>query len=494
LEVRPGDRRYGDLSRGVNQRFVGTPEVVYLAQSTDQVVRALRTALAAGQRPAVRSGGHCYEAFVASPDVRAVIDVSPMRRVGFDESRRAFFVEAGATIGEAYEDLYKGWGVTIPGGSCPSVGVGGHIAGGGYGPLSRLAGLTVDHLYAVEVVVVDRAGRVSAVVATRARDDPRRDLWWAHTGGGGGNFGIVTKYWFRSPGATSNDPARLLPNPPSQVLVSDVLFAWPAMTEAGFTALLRNFGAWLERNSAPTSPYASLFSQLKPNHRAGNTFNLSTQLDGTRSDADGLLADFLAAIRAGTGLDPFVLEQRRLPWLHTTEWSGFTGPRNPTLHYKIKSAYLRRGFTDGQIAAIYRHLTRTDYQHPGALLLITSYGGRINTVPASETAVPQRDSILKPQFLAAWTDPGDSARHLAWVRELYSDVFADTGGVPVPNDRTDGCYVNYADVDLNDPALNTSGVPWHTLYYKDNYARLQQVKARWDPRGVFRHAQSIEPL
>jgi aclacinomycin oxidase len=70
-------------------------------------------------------------------------------------------------------------------------------------------------------------------------------------------------------------------------------------------------------------------------------------------------------------------------------------------------------------------------------------------------------------------------------------MFADTGGVPVPGDAYDGTLINHPDTDVADPALNTSGVPWHTLYYGDNYSRLQRVKARWDPRDIFHHALSI---
>ncbi len=88
-------------------------------------------------------------------------------------------------------------------------------------------------------------------------------------------------------------------------------------------------------------------------------------------------------------------------------------------------------------------------------------------------------------------DPRDQDRNLAWVRALYRELFADGGGVPTPGDVTDGAFINHPDADLADPRWNTSGVPWHTLYYKDNYPRLQEVKARWDPRNVFRHALSI---
>ncbi|HET9257222.1 MAG TPA: hypothetical protein VFO16_18765 [Pseudonocardiaceae bacterium] len=73
--------------------------------------------------------------------------------------------------------------------------VGGHVSGGGWGMLCRQYGLIIDHLYAVEVVVVDATGKARTVVATRERNDPNRDLWWARTGGGGNSFGVVTRYW-----------------------------------------------------------------------------------------------------------------------------------------------------------------------------------------------------------------------------------------------------------------------------------------------------------
>jgi len=70
-------------------------------------------------------------------------------------------------------------------------------------------------------------------------------------------------------------------------------------------------------------------------------------------------------------------------------------------------------------------------------------------------------------------------------------LLAHGGGVPVPGEACDGAFINHPDADLADPALNTSGVPWHTLYYKANYPRLQRVKERWDPRDVFWHALAI---
>jgi FAD/FMN-containing dehydrogenase len=108
--------------------------------------------------------------------------------------------------------------------------------------------------------------------------------------------------------------------------------------------------------------------------------------------------------------------------------------------------------------------------------------------------VAQRDSVLKLHYVTFWTNEDEDAKHISWIREFYRDVYADTGGVPVPNALTDGCFINYADVDLGDPAWNTSTTSWQQLYYKENYPELQAVKTKWDPKNIFHHAQSIQPL
>jgi FAD binding domain-containing protein/berberine-like enzyme len=489
--IRPGDPRYGDLSTGTNLRRVGTPDEIVLVHSPRQVADAVAGAVRARRRFTVQSGRHCYEDFVTNADIRTVIDVSAMNAVHFDQTRRAFVVEAGTELGELYATLFKDWGVTLPGGSCPSVGAGGHILGGGYGPLCRSLGLTVDHLYGVEVVVVDRDGAVRTVVATRERDDPNRELWWAHTGGGGGNFGIVTRYLLRSPGASGADPGSALPRPPARIWVDSRSWSWQDMSEESFGRLLRNYGDWLAANSAPDSPYTALFSHLTPTHRSNGSIVLATQVDADAPDAEGLLARFTAAIADGVGVAPTVTEHRVLPWLHGLHWNGLFADQ-PTDRADFKSAYLRRGFTAAQIAGMWRNLTRTDHANPVSLIQIASYGGRTNAVASADTATAQRDSVMKLNFITAWTDPARDEPNIRWLRELYRDMFAETGGVPAPNEVTDGCFVNYADADLGDPRWNTSGVPWHTLYYKDNYRRLQRAKARWDPNNLFRHAQSIE--
>ncbi|MFI6299412.1 FAD-binding oxidoreductase [Nonomuraea sp. NPDC050790] len=493
VRIRPGDPRYDGLLRGNNFRFAGRPEEIRVLGSTDQVVRAVSEAARAGRRIAVRSGGHCFENFTADPAVRTLIDLSGMDAVGYDAGRRAFSVQPGATLGQVYRTLFKGWGVTIPGGGCPAVGAGGHIAGGGYGALSRRYGSVVDHLYGVEVVVADRDGTARTVVATREPGDPHHDLWWAHTGGGGGNFGVVTRYWLRSPGTGGVDPAKLLPPSPAGMLECVLAWSWEGMTERAFTRLMRNFGAWHEENSAPGSRPAGLYAILLLSHRAAGYFSLAVQIDAGLPGADGLVSAFVSAVTAGTGVRPVAETRRTMPWLHKMTWPGTGEAGDATARrYKNKAAYLRRSLTGEQLATVYRNLTDPAGSASSGMLLI-GYGGQVRAVAPEATAVAQRDVVMKAVYYTTWTDAAEDAARLSWLRAFYREVYAATGGVPVPGEVSDGSYINYPDVDLVDPKWNTSGVPGRTLYYKDNYPRLQRVKARWDPRGLFRHALGVEP-
>ncbi|HET9382787.1 MAG TPA: FAD-binding protein [Streptomyces sp.] len=507
--IRPSDPRYPLLTTGNNQRYVSAPEYVKMIRSSADAEHALRDAYRAGKRVSVRSGGHCFASLVCNPEVEVILDFSEMTDIGYDPSRRAFYVEPGARLMNVYEALYKGWNVTVPGGICYQVGAGGHISGGGYGLLSRAHGLVVDHLYAVEVVTVDRDGRVRTTVATRDADDPNRDLWWAHTGGGGGNFGLITRYWFRSPDATGTDPRDQLVSPPSTVLVHAVDIPWADIDEVKFTRLLKNFGAWHEANSAPDSPYRHLSSLFNVSAKAHGSLGMFTQVDATVPGARKLLDDYFTAITAGTGITARAMskgngeiphlanlaEPREMPWLQATRLVGTNNPTitNPTSRAVHKSAYMRKNFTDHQIAALYKHMTRPDFHNPDTMLVLFSFGCQVNAVEQDATANAQRDSVFKMCFQTFWPDENDDDFYVDWARGIYGDFFAETGGVPVIGDRTDGCYVNYCDTDMADPAHNQSGVPWSTLYYKGNYPRLQRVKKRWDPSNFFHHTLSVEP-
>ena len=264
-QIRPGDPRYAEVvDKRFNKRFSASPDYVCLVSSTEQVISAVQTAMREGRRLVVTSGGHCLEGFVSDPDVRVIIDVSPMKRVYYDAEMRAVAVEAGATVGETFRALFEMGRVVVPLGEYPEIGMGGHVVGGAFGFLCRQLGLAADYLYAVEVVTVDEGGQASSVVATREPSDPRRDLWWAHTGGGGGNFGVVTRYWFRSPDASGSHPSTLLPRAPDSIVTLEAEWRWADIDATSFSQLLRNHGDWCERTSLwDASIDAALTSKLR---------------------------------------------------------------------------------------------------------------------------------------------------------------------------------------------------------------------------------------
>lgn len=476
--VLPDDPRYGQYARGFNQRWVGTPSSIALCSDASQVRQAVQEAVDGGLRLTVRSGGHCYEDFASGNDGGVIVDLSQMSKVWRDEETGYYGLEPGARLLDAYTTLAEQYGVTIPGGSCSSVGAGGHISGGGYGLLSRLHGLTVDYLHAVELVHVSKDGQAEIVTASRDDADPDvQDLLWGHTGGGGGNFGIVTKFWFRD-----------LPQRPDKAYLIHQAFAWDSLDQAGFRRLLQNYGNFMAEHSGVDSPYKGLFPLLALLQKGAGQVGLTTQYVG---DEPQRLEEFAQAVAAGLSSPVANVVPRmhhrlvsQTPDLQTYDWLDATtqlSGTGPSQRGKYKSAYMLQPFPDEQIDVIYEHLVNPSNPNTSALLQVDGYGGQVNAVDAAATAVPQRSSILKLQYQTYWTDPAQDEANLEWIRGFYTAMYGEAG--PVPDALMDGCYVNYPDADLEN---------WQALYYKDGYARLQRVKARWDPLNIFNHRQSIE--
>jgi FAD/FMN-containing dehydrogenase len=488
----PDDPRYlAVIEKRFNKRFKASPDYVCLVRSTSEVVAAVDEAVREGRRLVVTSGGHCLEGFVSDAEVRVIVDVAGMKRVYYDSEMRAVAVEAGATVGEAFRALFENWRVVVPLGEYPGIGMGGHVAGGAFGFLCRQLGLAADYLYGVEVVTVDESGQAFSVVATREASDPNRELWWAHTGGGAGNFGIVTRYWFRSPDADGDDPAMLLPRAPESITTFKAEWNWSDIDETSFLRLLRNHGMWCERNGGADSPNATLFTLLEV-HRQQFGKIVARGVSTAGADAEGQVDEHLAALSDGI-VAPSGREMTRMSWLEfaLNPFPDLFAMPPGGVSTKVKDALLKKRLTDRQIGVAYDYLTRTDHDVMGGMLGLATYGGRVNTIAPDATASAQRNSILDIACTTGWIDPQEEAKNLAWVRAFYRDLFAESGGVPVPSDAYDGAFINHPDTDLADPAFNTSGVPWHTLYYQANYPRLQRIKAQWDPRNVFRHALSI---
>ena len=502
------DPRYKTLRTGHNARWpeneadsVGRIEICETAEETAQVLQRI---VSAGLRPTIRSGGHCYEDFFANNPDGVILDLSMLSQTNPPGKGAPYTLGPGTQLWQAYVDLYKRYGVTLPGGTCGAVGAGGHVSGGGYGLLSRLHGLTVDWLSAVEILTVDANGKVIARRADRNHDP---DLFRACRGAGGGNFGVITSFTFDK-----------LPQAPREVMLAHITWTWADMTLERFTTILTTYGEYWETRGKDPDTWG-MFAVLVVSHQVGGRFGMTVQFcnpDGTCKDL-AVLTEFLdrfQSCKPTSGNPPpsstFVSPappnpgqqvcigahtMSRYDWLLAVESDTGGGG---TSRAKYKSTYMKRNFTPAEVQCIYKHMARTI---PGvdlrsSVLAIDSYGGAINRKGlADETAAPQRSSIIKLQYQTYWREEQDDAAHLSWIRDFYRDMYPGAtpdspySTTPYPGDRYEGCYINYPDKDMLAYPF------WPQLYYGDQglYSFLQGVKRRYDPNNVFHHAMSIRP-
>ncbi len=483
------DLRYIELSHSDNHRFAVEPDEFVIPSTADEVVHALQRAVTDGLGVACRSGGHCGQNFVGAPQRDLVLDMHNLNTVSLTAD--GVRVGAGATVDQVQKALFRRWNAALPLGACSAVGMGGLVAGGGYGPLSRQLGLAVDHLRAVEVAVVDDSRNVRLVTATVDDTGELGDLFWAHTGGGGGNFGVVTAYEFRSPEHLATEEIGL-PRACSRLHVKKIIYPWAMIDESSFVTMIRRFFQWHERHSAPGTPESSLFATFFVKHKSAQVLELMVQQDADVDPEGRILEEFVAGLTEGL---PVMGIPRGgvMSWLTGTRYMSqadcgdVMGARTAS-----KSAYHRTTPADDQLSVLYRQLN-SEYPGFASYVMLNSYGGEINRRSSSDTASPQRDSIAKSSWFCGWLESELDGLHIGWLRGLYEEFFAGTGGVPVAGGATDGCYINYPDLDLTDPAHNRSDQPWQHLYYKDNYARLQTAKRAWDPLNIFHHSMSIAP-
>ena len=487
--ITPGKPGYEEWNnRGVNLRFSGMPSEIIPVTTTEELTDALQYAVDKNYRIAIRGGGHCLENFVSNPDVNIVIDISTIKGVRYDQAMNAIEIKAGTTLGEMYETLYKQWGTVLPCGEHPAVGIGGHIQGGAFGFLCRQHGLGADYLYAVEVLWVNEKRQVEKVIATSEPSDKNGELWWAHTGGGAGNFGVVSRYWFRKPRTDSKKPSDLLPEAPSIIETIELEWQWKDINENNFRQLVDNYCNWCFNNARPGTPTCNLYATL----HLWNKMIGKIQLKGLLTEpTDGVADDFIQSLNKER--DAFCIIKR-----NKTNWVDFALNPFPDVFsgskaaFKVKDAFLCQPFTHQQIKTMYYYLT--EYKDvPGGNIGLATYGGKVNSVATNDTASVQRGAILGTACAVGWQDAKDEAKSMEWVRKCYSDLYQETGGVPVPGTQTGGCIIAHPDNDIADLNWNKSGLPWHVFYYQDNYCRLQKIKATWDPLNIFRHSLSIEP-
>jgi hypothetical protein len=343
-------------------------------------------------------------------------------------------------------DIYAGLakaGATLPGGSCPSVGVSGVTLGGGFGLAGRHFGLTADNLVGVKIVTAD--GRLRTV--NKKTDS---DLLWALKGGGGGNFGVVTEFTFK-----------IHPLPASAAYFN-VTWPWSSATEA--------IDAWQSWAPHVTDKITSI---LHLNSGSHPTITANGQYLGSAGALPGLLAPLLSVPGANLGSHvsmPYLSLQLLLagplcssvPVCHTVG----AGPQGvmPRIKFNAKSDYVAKPLSSaGRNAMV---AAAEAIAGSGGALLCDAYGGAINRVAPGATAFVHRQQLFCIQYYGN----GPSA---AWIDQAWSKLRPFVSGM---------AYQNYIDPHLKG---------WQQAYYGHNYKRLKATRKRVDPHHYFNFPQAI---
>jgi FAD/FMN-containing dehydrogenase len=380
-----------------------------------------------------RSGGHSYGGYSTTDGV--VVDLSHLAAVRVAAGHAV--AGPAARLGNLYATL-GAHGLAIPAGTCPSVGIGGHALGGGFGLASRAWGLASDNLVSAQVVTAD--GKVLVVDAAH-----HGDLYWACRGGGGGNFGIVTQLTFRTHPVTEG---------------SYFIATWPwAQVEQVLASFLR----W-----APAAPDALGSLCRLAAGPGGPTVQVFGQFLGSEAS--------LKAALASLGPPATQLVIGTASWLDLVRrWAGCLGHTLPSCSapghqvFVGASDYIAHLPTAARLAA-FRQVVEARGKDSGALL-IDAYGGALNRISPTATAFAHRAMLASVQYFAA----GNAASARAWVDGSRAALAPAMSG---------SAYVNYIDPHL---------VNWQQAYYGRNLPRLRQVKRRYDPANLFHFPQSIRP-
>jgi len=423
------------------QLFVGgfdrRPTVVLRPRDAQDVAAAIRTAVEAGRPLAVKGGGHNGSGLSVVDD-GVVLDLSSLHGLDLDVEGRIAWAGAGLTAA-AYTQAAGEHGLATGFGDTGSVGIGGLTLGGGLGLLSRRFGLTIDDLLAAEVVTAD--GSVLEVDA-----DHHPDLFWAIRGGGG-NFGVVTRFRFR------------LHEVP-EVYGGMLVLPGSAEVVAGFIALAaeapESLSTILNVMVAPPMPFL-------PEQVHGSLIAMALVCNaGPADEGERVLAPFRA------------LAEPLADLVSAMPYSGIFGPEDPDYHPTAVSRNSYADSIDLELAAAIVDRIRS-YDAPVRACQLRVLGGAIGRVPDDATAYAHRQRPIMVNVAAFYETPETRPARQAWVEEF--------SGLVSPGE--DAVYSNFL--------VDDASARIRAAYPGETYDRLVALKKAWDPDNVFRLNANIDP-
>ena len=442
--LRPGYQGWDQAVPTWNAMVAMTPALVLQPTSAAHVAAGVGFAREHGLLLRIKGGGHNI-AGTAIAEGGLTLDLSGMRELTVDPEARLAHVGPGCRLADV-DQATQAHGLATPLGFISEVGVGGLTLGGGLGYLTRRFGWTVDNLVEAEVVGADGQVRV-------ASREAHPDLFWALRGGGG-NFGVVTRFAFR-----------LHPVGPE---VHGGLIAWPferagevmATHQAVTATAPRELAVWLLLLKAPPAPF------VPPAWHGRRVCAMVVCYSGDLDRVD----QALAPIRA-LG-DPVVDLLATQPYTQVQSYLDDTEPKG--LHYYWKTEFLA-GLDDRLLAAL-RELFAT-CPIPEAELGLLHLDGALNERPADDGAVGNRDAryVLGVNGMWAPDEPGaDPFRR--WIRDAWGRLRPFSTGAT---------YVNFQTADEGDDRVRAT--------YGANWDRLVELKRRWDPDNLFRSNRNVRP-
>ncbi|MFD3932729.1 FAD-dependent oxidoreductase [Streptomyces sp. NPDC058614] len=453
--IRPADQAWPTAHQLYNTRFdtLKPTAVAYVAHAED-IRTTIAYARAHAIKVSIRNGGHSYAGW-SSGNNRLVIDVSKLNKI------RASANEAVVGAGSKLIDVYRALaakGVTIPAGSCPTVGVSGLTLGGGHGVVSRAYGLTCDSLTQATLITAD--GKQLTANATE-----NKDLFWALRGAGNGNFGIVTELRYRT-------------HPAPQAV--SAYMTWPWSRAA---AVIKAWQEW-----GPTQP-DEIWSSCHLANATGGTptisiaaFSLGTYVE--LQNAVDRLADTIGAPASSVSLKRRSYEDSMEVYAGCSSFStdaqchlpGSTPGRSTQgalgrETYAARSDFFDRSISSAGIQALMKQLSTV--RGGSGSIALTALGGAVNRVSPTSTAFVHRRSRMLAQYIAAWQAGTSGTAAQSWLTTAHKAMSPYASGA---------AYQNYTD-----PTLTN----WRKAYYGDAAPRLTALKKQYDPNRFFDFPQAL---
>jgi FAD/FMN-containing dehydrogenase len=433
----PGDPGYDAARRVFLPSVDRRPAAIVRPADAGEVARVVALARETGLELAVRGGGHSFAGHSTS-EGGIVLDLTGLRALEIHASDRVVRAAGGLTAGDVTVAAAP-HGLAVGFGDAATVGIGGLTLGGGAGYLVRKHGLTVDHLLGAEVVTAD--GRVLEVAA-----DSHPDLFWAIRGGGG-NFGVVTRFDYRlHPVDMVTGGMLALPATP-ETLAGLVAEAEAAPEELSVIA-----------NVLPAPPLPFL-----PQERVGTPIILALLVHAGPLD-EGVRA--VAPLRALA--QPVADFVRAMPYSEMFPAEAEQEPPSSVAH-----SFFSDAFDKDAARALLDRLQASTAQLPAAQIRVL--GGAVARVPQEATAYAHRRRRMLINLVAVYGSPEEEPVHQAWVEDLAAAL----------RRGEDATYVNF----LGDEGSERV----RAAYPGATWDRLSEVKRRYDPENVFRLNQNVPP-